>query len=46
LTGGRKEVKRVAHDTILFEEGVLGKTPTGLVSFLFLFFINKNYKTP
>jgi proteasome component ECM29 len=31
LTGGRKDVKKVNEDTKVFEEGVLGKAPTGLV---------------
>lgn len=29
LTGGRRQVNKVAEDTKLFEEGVLGKAPTG-----------------
>lgn len=29
LLGGKREVKKVTADTKLFEEGVLGKTPTG-----------------
>lgn len=29
LIGGRRQVNQVAEDTQLFEEGVLGKTPTG-----------------
>lgn len=29
LIGGRRDVRKVADDTKLFEEGVLGKAPTG-----------------
>lgn len=29
LTDGRRAVQKVSDDTVLFEEGVLGKTPTG-----------------
>lgn len=29
LLGGKRQVKQVTEDTKLFEEGVLGKTPTG-----------------
>lgn len=31
LIGGKRQVKQVNDDTVLFEEGVLGKTPTGYV---------------
>lgn len=29
LIGGRRQVQKVTEDTKLFEEGVLGKAPTG-----------------
>lgn len=29
MIGGRRQVKQVNDDSVLFEEGVLGKTPTG-----------------
>lgn len=29
LLGGKRQVTQVNEDTKLFEEGVLGKTPTG-----------------
>lgn len=29
LIGGKRQVKQVNADTQMFEEGVLGKTPTG-----------------
>lgn len=29
LLGGKRQVKQVTGDSKLFEEGVLGKTPTG-----------------
>lgn len=29
LLGGKRQVNQVNEDTKLFEEGVLGKTPTG-----------------
>lgn len=29
LLGGKRQVNQVSEDTKLFEEGVLGKTPTG-----------------
>lgn len=29
LVGGRRQVQKVADDTKLFEEGVLGKAPSG-----------------
>ena len=29
LIGGKRQVNQVSEDTQLFEEGVLGKTPTG-----------------
>lgn len=34
LLGGKRQVNQVNEDTKLFEEGVLGKTPTGWVVFI------------
>lgn len=33
LLGGKRQVNQVTEDTKLFEEGVLGKTPTGYIFF-------------
>ena len=41
LIGGKRKVNKVNEDTELFAEGMLGKTPTGLV-FLLCCNISKN----
>lgn len=33
IIGGKRQVNQVTGDTKLFEEGVLGKTPTGYLIF-------------
>lgn len=37
MLGGKRQVMQVNEDTKLFEEGVLGKTPTGC-GFSYIFF--------
>lgn len=37
IIGGKRQVNQVTGDTKLFEEGVLGKTPTGYLIFDKLF---------
>lgn len=34
LAGGKRQVAQVTQDTKLFEEGQLGKTPTGYVNII------------